>query len=191
MSALYRIPSLALILAAISCGGRGGDGEPSVPPPAPNLSGVRVMLLPVPAPAPGRLDAELAFWLEDRSPSTDWVLPAELQAAVDRAPAWRLRLDTVQRQVGDLGGGERVIRDPLYGALRQLGAVVDSDYAVVPMAVTERTDSLGLEVAMAMAVVDIRGGRVLWLHTVRAGGNADRGSAVASVAELVARSLLP
>lgn len=182
---------LATTGLALACGGKGGDGEPTVPPPAPDLRGVRVMLLPVQVPAPEALDAELAFWLVDRSPATDWVLPAELQAAVDRAPAWRLRLHTIPRRIGDLGGGDQVVRDPLYGALRQLGAVVDSDYAVVPMAVVERMDSVGLELAVAMAVVDIRGGRVLWLHTVRSGGNPDRGSAVASVAELVARSLIP
>ncbi len=187
-----RRPVLALgLLLLAACGGRNGDGEPTVPPPAPDLRGVRVMLLPVQAPAPERLDAELAFWLEDRSPSTDWLLPAELQAAADRAPAWRLRLDALPRPIGDLGGGERVIRDPLYGALRQLGAVVDSDYALVPVSAGMRTDSTGLELAVAMAVVDIRGGRVLWLHTVRSRGNPDRSAAVASVAELVARSLLP
>lgn len=175
----------------MACGGKGGDGEPAPPPAAPDLRGVRVMLLPVQVPGPAALDAELAFWLGDRSPSTDWVLPAELQAAADRAPAWRLRLNTIQRLTRNVGGGQRVILDPLYGALRQLGAMVDSDYAVVPMATTERSDSLGLEVAVAMAVVDIRGGRVLWLHTIRSGGNPDRESAVASVAEQVARILVP
>lgn len=185
-----RVLLLALALATLACGGRARDGDPAPPPPL-DLSGMRVMLLPAPAPAPGQLDAELAFWLGDGSPTTDWVLPAELQAAVERAPAWRLRLDTVQRGIVDVGAGDRRVLDPLYGALRQLGAVVDSDYALVPMSVAERADSLGVELAVAMAVVDIRGGRVLWLHTARSAGNPERAAAVASVAELVARSLLP
>jgi hypothetical protein len=191
LAGLSGLAPLSMVLVAMACGGKGGDGEPAAPPPAPDLRGVRVMLLPVQVPGPAALDPELAFWLGDRAPSTDWVLPAELQAAADRAPAWRLRLNTIQRLTRDVGGGQRVLVDPLYGALRQLGAMVDSDYAVVPMATTERTDSLGLELAVVMAVVDIRGGRVLWLHTVRSRGNPDRESAVASVAEQVARSLVP
>ena len=149
------------------------------------------MLLPVRAPAPGQLDAELAFWLADRTPTIDWVFPAELQSAADRAPAWRLRLDVIQRPIVDVGSGDRRVADPLYGALRQLGAIVDSNYAVVPVAVAEGTDSIGVELGMTVAVVEIRGGRVLWLHTVRGERNPDRAGAVASVAETVARTLVP
>lgn len=149
------------------------------------------MLLPVRAPAPGQLDAELARWLTERAPTTDWLLPAELQAAADRAPAWRLRLNAIQRPVVDLGRGERRVRDPLYGALRQLGAVVSSDYAVVPIDFVSAADSTGTTMALSVAVVDIRGGRVLWLHTVGSRGNPTEAAAVASLAEMVARVLVP
>lgn len=190
----YSHMRIALVVAAAlaaSCGGRAGDDEPKPPPPPPDLTGVRIMLLPVRAPAPEQLDAELAYWLTERSPTTDWLLPPELQAAADRAPAWRLRLATLQRPVVEIGGGDRRVVDPLYGALRQLGAVVSSDYALVPVRLEESVHDGGPELALSVAVVDIRGGRVLWLHTVRGERNLAGAEAVAGLAEKVARILIP
>ena len=189
---LRRPRALLLVLAA--CGGAGEPGAPPEPEPAPappQLAGQRVMLLPARAPAPEQLDAELAFWLTDRAPTVDWVPPDELQRVADRTPAWRMQLKGLPRPVVRLGGGERRVRDPLYGALRQLGAVVDARYAVVPVTVAEHPDSVGVRLSLAMAVVDIRGGRVLWLHTTAGERNPDRRAAVASVAEAMARSLVP
>lgn len=179
-----------LLLLPAACGGRGDDRGPAPPPAPPDLAGVRIMLIPVRAPAPAQLDAELAFWLQDRAAATDWVLPDELQRVADRTPAWRLRLDALQRPIMDMGGHRRV-GDPLYGALRQLGAVVDADYALVPLGVGETADTAGVALSMAVAVVDIRGGRVVWLHTAHGERNSARATAVASVAEAVARSLVP
>lgn len=176
-------------VALAACGGR-GEARPAPPPIAPDLTGQRVMLLPVRVPAPDGLDAALEHWLTELHPTTEWLLPGELQAAADRAPAWRLRLSTIQRPVVDVGGGDRRIIDPLYGALRQLGAVVDAHYALVPVAVAEASDAMGTPLDITVAVVDIRGGRVLWLHTAGGQGNPDDGATVATVAEVVARSLV-
>lgn len=182
---------VAICTAAIACGGRGDDASPEPAPVAPDLTGHRIMLLPVRVPAPESLDAALETWLTDLHPSTEWLLPAELQAAADRAPAWRLRLSRIERPVADVGGGARRITDPLYGALRQLGAVVDADYALVPVAVTATDpDAAGERLDVTVALVDIRGGRVLWMHTARAEGNPDADTTVATVAEAVARSLV-
>lgn len=180
--------ALALILGA--CGGRSG-AEPSPPPPAPDLSGLRVMVLPVRAPAPGQIDAELAYWLTEGSPTTEWLFPDELQAAVDRAPAWRLRLDGLRRTVVDAGRGDRRVVDPLYGALRQLGAVVDADYAVVPVTTAVLAAGGGTAVGITAAIVDIRGGRVLWLHTLTGDPAPDVAAAAASAAGKLARLLAP
>jgi hypothetical protein len=184
-------PTTLALVAVGLLGACSGRGEPDAPAPAPSLAGARVMLLPARAQAPEQLDSELAFWLVDATPETEWVLPAELQAAVDRAPAWRLRLDALPRAVVDVGGGDRRVRDPLYGALRKLGAVVDADLAVIPLSAAELSDSTGVQLALAAALVDIRGGRVLWLETVRGERNPERGAAVASVAETLARLLVP
>ena len=185
-----RARSLALLLlAAVSaCGGRAAETEE--PAPAPNLAGVRVMILPVQAPAPGQIDAELAFWLADHSPATDWVPPAELERAVRRSPALRLRLDALPRPVAQVGGERRVL-DPLYGALRQLGAVVDADYALVPLDTQIATDTAGTTVTLAVALVNIRGGIVVWLHTLAGEPGDDPGAAAASAAEKLARMLAP
>jgi hypothetical protein len=89
-----------------------------------------------------------------------------------------------------VGRGDLRVVDPLYAALRQLGALVHSDYAVVPVGVSETEVAEVTVLEMAVAVVDIRGGRVLWLHTIRGEGNPAAGGAVASLAEAVARSLV-
>lgn len=181
-------PVAALLL--IACGGA-RMGEPGPPPPAPALEGVRVMLLPARAGDPEQLDRELEFWLTDRAPATDWVLPAELQAAADRAPGWRLRLDALPRRVEEVHRGELRVRDPLYGNLRRLGAVVDANYAFMPVAWVEAPDTAGVAGVLTAALVDVRGGRVLWMHTVRGEPSAGRDAAVTSAAAALARSLLP
>lgn len=187
-----RTPVRTLLLGLVlitACGGRAEEERPAPPPP--DLAGMRIMLLPVRAPAPAQLDAELAFWLADRAPATDWVLPEELQRVADRTPAWRLQLETVHRPVTDMGRGDRRVRDPLYGVLRQLGAVVHADHALVPITVTESADTAGVELTLTLAVVEIRGGRVLWLHTIRGERNPSAAAAVASLAEQAARALAP
>lgn len=185
-----RLALITLLAAALAgCGGGRGAG-PATPPPAPNLAGARVMLLPAQAGSPAQLDAELAFWLTDRAPHTDWLLPEALQATVDRSPAWRVRLDALPRQVVDAGGERRVV-DPLYGTLRQLGAIEDTHVALVPMAAREVSDTAGAVLELTAALVDIRAGRVVWLGTVRGRGPAAGGAPVAAAAEALARALVP
>ncbi|MEJ2502731.1 MAG: hypothetical protein P8177_05345 [Gemmatimonadota bacterium] len=185
-----RLATVALAVLATACGGR-QPFEPGPPPPVPDLRGIPVMLLPVRAPAPGQIDAELAFWLGERLPTTEWLLPDELQRALDRAPAWRVQLDGMARRVGDRGGGNYRILDPLYGTLRQLGAIMDASYALVPVRTGVIQDSLGTVLRLSAAVVDIRGGRVLWLHTVDGEPAATEAAAGASAAERLARMLSP
>jgi hypothetical protein len=182
------------LAAWAACGGRGdpgGLGEPGPAPPPPDLTGVRVMLLPARTTAPGQLDEELEHWLTGRAEATDWVLPAELQAAADRSPNWRLRLDAMPRLITGTRRSDLRIRDPLYGNLRRLGAIIDANYAFMPVAWGEAADSLGVVGLLTAAIVDVRGGRVVWLHTVRGEPSATADAAVASTAEALARTLIP
>lgn len=191
---------LALALPAlvlVGCGGASGPGAPGPTPPPPALAGARVMLLPAQVGSPAQLDAELAFWLADRAPHTTWLLPDHLQRTVDRSPAWRVRLDALPRPLTDTGGGKLRVADPLYGALRRLGAVEDTNVALVPVHVRPVPGADGAPggadaaLELTAAVVDIRGGRVVWLGTVRGAPGASRGAAVAAAAEALARALVP
>jgi hypothetical protein len=179
--------ALVLALALSGCG-RGVLSEPA--PPA--LDGHRVMLLPVRIGDPPALDAELAFWLPDRSPAVDWVLPAELQRAVDRAPGWRVRLDALPREIVDARRRSPYLVDPTYSEVRRLGAVTDATLALMPVAVRDAADGAPGELELTVALVDIRGGQVLWIRSVR-GRSADGSAhgAAAAVAEALARTLFP
>lgn len=148
------------------------------------------MLLPTQAGEPESLDSELAFWLTDRAPDTHWVLPSDVEEAVRRAPGSGLDLDAARRVV-DIGGGDRRVADPLYGDLRRLGAMTNTTLAVVPLASRESTGSTGLTVELAAAVVAVRAGRVIWLHTVAGEPSESRSAAIASAAARLARTLFP
>lgn len=183
--------ALLTLLALAACGGAGRSGDSvAPPPPPPSLMGYRVMLVPAQAGEPEALEAELAFWLTDRAPGVEWVLPGELRDAVRRAPGSGLDLDA-PRQVVDMGGGDRRITDPLYGDLRRLGAITDATLAVVPLASRQTSDSTGVAVELVTAVVAVRAGRVVWMHTVVGEPASSLQDAVASAAAALARTLIP
>lgn len=186
--------ALTLVLASAllaACGGGGEPGAPAPPPAPPALAGMTVMLLPAQVGSPAQLDAELAFWLTDRAVYTEWRLPAELQRTVDRSPAWRVRLDALPRRVVDTGGGDLRVVDPLYGTLRRLGAIEDTHAALVPVSVRRAVVGEEVWLELTAALVDIRAGRVVWLGTVRGSEAGTEDAAVASVAEALARALVP
>jgi hypothetical protein len=180
-----------LLLALSACGRTG----PATPAPL-NLDGQRVMLLPARAVDLATLDAELAFWLADRAPATEWLLPHQLQRVVDREPIWRVRLDAMPRTIAGLRTSSPYLEDPAYGLLRQLGAVVDATLALMPVSVRQVDGPLGEGMAHAVeltiALVDVRGGQVLWLQTVRGEARAGQERALATaLAEALARAMFP
>lgn len=177
-----------LVLGLLACGGAAG-GDPT-PPPALDLSGARVMIVPARPGEPAGLDRELAARLTERGPATDWVAPEEVRDAVARTPGSGFDLGRPRRVV-DVGGGDLRITDPLYGDLRRLGAILDAGYALVPLGTREQTDSLGVTVHLVAAVVSIRVGRVLWHHTVRGGPAPSAKAGAAAAAESLARTLIP
>jgi hypothetical protein len=166
--------------------------QPPTPPTPPSLEGQRVMLLPVRVGEPEALNAELGYWLTERAPATEWVLPDELQRALDRAPAWRVRLSTLPRDITQSPGRGPQLVDPTYGALRRLGAVVDATLALMPVTARQVGDPGAPVLELTAAVVDIRGGRVLWVLAVHAPVDpAAPHAAPAAVAEALARALFP
>lgn len=183
----------AILLVAVgigACGGGPEPGEPGPPPPPPDLAGIRVMVLPARPGEPPALDRELTFWLTSRAPATDWVLPPEVERAVERAPASGFDL-AAYREIVDVGGGRLRVNDPLYGDLRRLGAILDAPMALVPLGTGDHADSLGVTVRLTAALVSIRGGRVVWMHTVTGGPADSHDTAVAAAAETLARTLIP
>lgn len=181
---------VALGLGSMACAPKRSPSGPAATPPPLDLRGARVMLVPALAGSPDQVDPELAFWLEDRAPETEWILPGKLQAVADRTPQWRLKLRNVPRTVVDLGHGNRRLADPLYGNLRQLAAVLDAGYALVPMDVRTGTNAGGSVAVITAAFVDVRGGFVVWLGTVE-GEGAALAAAVTDAASKLARSLSP
>lgn len=180
---------LALACGALIACGKADDGAPEPPPPPLDLAGARVMLLPARPGAPPELDRELVFWLTDRAPGTDWIRPDEIERTVAANPASNFDLRGPRRVV-DVGGGELRVRDPLYGDLRRLGAILDAPLALVPIGTRASTDSLGVTVRLTAVLVSIRGGRVLWMHTVHGGPTRTAANAVAGAAETLARTLI-
>ena len=184
----WGLPALALVLVGLACGGARGNAEPNPPPPL-DLDGRRIMLIPARPGAPAELDRELAFWLTDAAPATDWILPEQIERTVASNPASRFDLDG-PRTLKNMGGENYRIADPLYGDIRRLGAILDAGTAFIPLRFATRTDSLGMTVELTAVVVLIQGGQVLWRHTVREGPVDDEAHGAAESAAALARTLI-
>ncbi len=184
---------LLLVLAVgAGCAKQGTARQPERAGP-PDLRGATVMLVPALTGSPAQVDAELAFWLQDRAPDTEWILPAKLEAVAARTPQWRLTLRNDPRTVVEVSRGQRRLADPLYGDLRKLAAVLDAGYALVPMTVRAGAGPDGAAATITAAFVNVRGGEIVWMGTV--GGEApaggDEAAAVAAAASALARALSP
>ncbi|MGH7444060.1 MAG: hypothetical protein ACREKM_04250 [Longimicrobiales bacterium] len=186
-----------------ACAGRSApptaESPKSLPP---DLTGRAVLVLPSqPGPAARRdaqsgevvagLDAELAYWLEDRGPRVDWTFPAEIRDALGRNAMLQIDIDALtvssfhHAQVVNIG-------DPLLGDLRRLAALMDARWALVPVAVAYVPQETSGRVEAAVALIDTYGGRVLW-YGVMAGEPGARGTieVAASAARAIALTLLP
>lgn len=186
---------LGLLLAVAACGSGQRDISPDQPPPALDLSGTRVMVLPAQrarAPFPAGLDGEIRFFLEERGPRVDWIFPDELQRVADRNPTWNLRLDALS--LGALRNPDvRDIGEPLYTDLRRLGALLDARVAMVPVGAGVMSRPEGEKrVEILAALIDTMGGRVIWYGVVagETGADVDR-RLVATAAEALARAMVP
>lgn len=177
-------------------------GPRTQPPPEPgtttgwppDLRGRRVLLLPVQhvAGIRGDADAELAFALTGRGESVLWILPPEIDAALERSPGVQASARGLPVGMFTAAEVERV-GDPLYGQLRRMSALVDAEAVLLPVVASlEAGDTSAAAVRITSAVIEPRSGRVLWFGVLEGGAFAPadpRG--LASAAETLARTLLP
>jgi hypothetical protein len=183
----------AAVLAA--CGGRTAPApEPgTIRGLAPDLRGVRVVLLPVQQNygVAGDPNAELAFGLGERGRNVTWISAAEVEEALARTPGLQTRTlglpvgVFVQAQVERIG-------DPLFGELRRIAALVNAEAIVLPVQMA-MVSAPGEEprVRTWTALIDVRSGRVPWFAVLE-GGAFPPGDprALASAVDEISRSLL-
>ena len=190
-----RVGTLLATVIVLGCAGTrpapsAGDSQGIIP----DLRGRRVMVFPVQLQAgvPGDANPEISFAFRNRGAEVVWIFPDELEAIVRRSPS----VDTAVRglPVGVFLGTEvRRISDPLWGQLIRLGALTNSDIALIPVAVRPGASGVGgtSVVEIVATILNVRNGRVIWFGVVagRPGSVADFGS-VASAVEELAETLL-
>ena len=135
---------------------------------------------------------EIDFALRTRTSEVGWIFSDELEAALARAPAVEAMVRGLP--VGPFLAAEvQRIGDPLYGQLRRLGAIADSDIALIPVAVRAGAEGVGgiSVVEIVATLLNVRTGQVIWFGVVagRPGSVADFGTVASAVEELAATLL--
>jgi len=190
------VGTLLATLMVGACGGgtteapTAGDNRGVIP----DLRERSVMVLPVQLNAgiPGDIDREIEFVLRERGAGVEWSFPDEIRRALDRNPMVDGSLRGLPVAVFLQAEVDRV-GDPLYGQLRRMGALVDSDLALLPvqarMAPVNEAGESGLE--LSVTLVEIRTGRLYWYGVIGgAPGAAGDFATVASAAEALADRVL-
>jgi hypothetical protein len=190
-----RLLSLAAALTLAACGARtAAPPEPgTIRGVAPDLRGIRVLLLPVQQNlgVRGDLDGELAYALRERSGDVVWITAAQVDEVLARSPAVQAR--TRGLPVGAFVQAEvQRIGDPLFGELRRMAALVNAAAVVIPVQATlETVPGEDPRVRLWTALVDVRSGRVPWFAVLEGGAfPAGDPRSLASAVEEVSRSLL-
>lgn len=167
-----------------------GEGRGVVP----DLRGQRVMVLPIQRMNGVRDDAdsEIEFVFDGRADEVDWVFTGEIRRVLDRSPGVQANTRGLpvsmflQSEVDRIG-------DPLYGFLRRLGALVNSDIVFLPVqmayAPVNAEGEMGLEISAAL--IQVRTGRVFWYGVVGGQpGPVDDFATVATAVEALAAQVL-
>jgi hypothetical protein len=139
-------------------------------------------------PAGVMADEELAHALGSRGEGVTWIFPRELERALERSPGVRARISGLPVQVFDQAEVNR-IGDPLFGNLLRLAGMTGADVALIP---TKLEYAESGAYVLSAAMIDTRSGRVNWYGVLEGTpGEAADPAALASVADLLARTLLP
>jgi hypothetical protein len=133
-------------------------------------------------------DSELAHALRARGGGVTWVFPPDLEEALGRSPGLRARIRGLPVQIFGQAEVNR-IGDPLFGNLVRLAGLTGADVALIPV---ELKYGEGGAFNLGAALIATRTGRVSWYGVVEgSSGGAGNPATLASVAEMLARTLLP
>ena len=190
--------AVGMLLAAVLAFGCGGTAEAptagSFEGFIPDLRGERVMVFPVQirSGVPGDASLEIDFALRTRSTEVEWIFSDELEAMLARSPSVESAVTGLPVSFF-LGAQVRRIGDPLFGQLLRLGALANSDIALIPVTVRAGAEGAGgtSVVEIVATLLNVRTGQVIWFGVVagRPGSVADF-SSVASAVEAFAETLL-
>jgi hypothetical protein len=194
MSVIRSLLIVCALAAAAACGGTAPPPEPgTIRGMAPDLRGVRVVLLPVQQnyAVPGDPDAELAYGLRERGRDVIWISADEVDQMLARTPGMQTRTRGLPVGIFTQAEVDR-IGDPLFGELRRIAALANAEAIVVPVQMAVAA-APGEEprVRTWTALIDVRSGRVPWFAVLE-GGAFPSGDprALASAVDQVARSLI-
>jgi hypothetical protein len=190
-----------ILLAALSCGGKKSNQQPTPAPTAPlptaGLAGQRVALMPLALVAAedslhwdaviadrrvtlDKSDSIIATLLTARAPEVSWVEPAELRRIARRAPG--IAADPDQMGTPFLRAENIIdVPDPLRYQLRTLMGLAGGRYVLVPAGLVFRVaDSAHSAVRpsgrqavaeLSVVLIDTRIGKVGWRTTARGEGD--------------------
>jgi len=134
------------------------------------------------------VDAEVAHALRVRGGEVSWVFAPELDEILQRSPGVQARTRGLPVQIFLQAEVERV-GDPLFGNLVRLAALTGADVALIPVELAY-SDTGSFRIGAAL--IATRTGRVSWYGVLEgAQGDLENPGTLASVAETLARALLP
>ncbi len=187
-----------VLLAALSCGGKKPEQNPTPAPTAPlptaGMAGQRVALTPLALVAAedtlhldvligdrrttlDKCDSIIATLLTARAPEVTWVAPAELRHVARRAPG--IAADPDQMGTPFLRASNIVdVPDPLRYQLRTLMGLVGGRYVLVPAGLVFRRPAAGpsgrpavAAAELSVVLIDSRVGRIGWRTIARGEGD--------------------
>jgi len=133
-------------------------------------------------------DAELAHALRTRGEGVAWVFSPDMEEMLARSPSVTARLRDLPVRIF-LQAEVNRIGDPLFGNLIRLGGLTGADVALIPVELRYQESG---RFQLGAALIEVRNARVLWYGVVEgAVGEAEDPAALASVAEALARAILP